>query len=373
MGTSERIAQLWTYGYTVGKLRVYQISLALQDCEFRLDGLCFGRAFVHTQGMVRVGVDENLAPQLLVDFPPEAEIVRIPRKPSTILEVDFWILVFARKDDRETFVHLRGVKVVQSMMAGVDWIAPWLPKEVMLCDGRGIHDVSASEWVLTAILSSLKSFPRYRDLQLREDWKGQASVPNNFLNERGAQVGQYQILGDDLAGKTVLIVGYGSIGAAIETRLKPFGVKVVRMARSFREEPEVFAIAELHRLLPQADVVVLIVPLTPETHGLMGATEIGLMKREALLVNAARGPVVATEALVEALEQHRIRAVLDVTDPEPLPPGHPLWSAPNCMITPHVGGSTPEFIHRAFRFGAEQVMRFLAGEELKNVVTETGY
>jgi phosphoglycerate dehydrogenase-like enzyme len=323
--------------------------------------------------MVRVGVDENLAPQLLVDFPREAEIVRIPRRPSTILEVDFWIVVFARKDARETFARLSGVKVVQSMMAGVDWIRPWLPKEIVLCDGRGIHDTSASEWVLTAILASLKRFPRYRDLQLRQEWKGQASVSDDFLNEAGVQIGQYQILGEDLAGKTALIVGYGSIGAAIETRLKPFGAKILRLARSPRNEPEIFSVTDLHCLLPQADILVLIVPLTPETRGMIGAAEIGLMKHGSLLVNAARGPVVVTEALVEALEQHRIRAVLDVTDPEPLPVAHALWSAPNCMITPHVGGSTPEFIHRAFRFGAEQVRRFLAGEELENIVTEAGY
>jgi phosphoglycerate dehydrogenase-like enzyme len=220
----------------------------------------------------------------------------------------------------------------------------------------------------------LKRFPYYRDMQLRHEWKGQASIPNGFMDVGGAQVGQYAVLGDDLAGKIVLIVGYGSIGAAIEARLKPFeGRKVLRIARSTRKEPEVFAIGQLHSLLPEADIVVAIVPLTPETHGLIGADEFALMKPGALLVNAARGPVVNTKALVEALQQNRIRAVLDVTDPEPLPAGHPLWSAPNCMITPHVGGSTPEFIHRAFRFGAEQVRRFIAGEKLDNVVTEAGY
>jgi phosphoglycerate dehydrogenase-like enzyme len=150
-------------------------------------------------------------------------------------------------------------------------------------------------------------------------------------------------------------------------------VTVVRVARSARKEPEVFAVSELHRLLPEADVVVLIVPLTDETKGLIGAVEIGLMKRGALLVNAARGPVVVTDALVEALVEKRIRAALDVTDPEPLQVGHPLWSAPNCLITPHVGGSTPEFIYRGFRFAAEQVRRFAAGEPLENVVTDAGY
>jgi len=329
--------------------------------------------FVHTQKMVRVGVDENLAQELLIDFPREAEIVRIARRPSGVQDVDFWIIPFARKSAQATFQHLRGVKVVQSMMAGVDWITPWLPKDVVLCDGRGLHDISASEWVLTAILTSLKKFPYYRDMQLQQEWKGQASVPDGFMKVGGAQVGQYAVLGDDLAGKTVLIIGYGSIGAAIEARLAPFGVKIIRVARSARQEPEVLAVSQLRKLLPEADVAVAIVPLTAETHGLIGATEIGLMKPGALLVNGARGPVVVTEALVEALQQHRIRAAVDVTDPEPLPAGHPLWSAPNCMITPHVGGSTPEFIHRAFRFGAEQVRRFIAGDELENVVTDAGY
>jgi phosphoglycerate dehydrogenase-like enzyme len=323
--------------------------------------------------MVRVGVDETLAPELLADFPPEAEIVRVPRHPTVTLDVDFWILVFFRRDAAETFSHLRGVKVVQSMMAGVDWIRPWLPKDITLCDGRGIHDISTSEWTLTAILSSLKRFPLYRDLQLRHEWGGQASVRDGFLNETGTNVGQYRILGEDLAGKSVLIVGYGSIGAAIEARLTPFGVTVTRVARTQKQEPKVHAVDELHDLLPHADIIILIVPLTPGTRGLIGAREIALMKRGALLVNAARGPVVDPDALLEALTSHHIRAAADVTEPEPLPAGHPLWSAPNFLLTPHVGGSTPEFIHRAFRFGAAQLRRFIAGEPLENIVTDAGY
>jgi phosphoglycerate dehydrogenase-like enzyme len=323
--------------------------------------------------MVRVGVDESVAAELFADFPREAEIVRLPRGISSPVEVDFWILQFPRKDAAQTFQQLRGVKVVQSTMAGVDWITPWLPKDITLCDGRGIHDISASEWVLAAVMATMKRLPLYRDLQTKQEWRGFATKADELTEELGAARGQYRVLAEDLAGKTVLIVGYGSIGAAIEARMTPFGVTVLRVARSAREQPKVSAISELHLLLAKADVVVLIVPLTDATRGLMGAKEMALMKRGALLVNAARGPVVVTDALVDALQEGRIRAAVDVTDPEPLPAGHPLWSAPNCLITPHIGGSTPEFIYRAFKFGAEQVKRFVAGEPLENVVTDAGY
>jgi phosphoglycerate dehydrogenase-like enzyme len=323
--------------------------------------------------MVRVGIDEHLADELLVDLPPEAKIVRIPRQPSGELEVDFWILPYSRKDAEVVSPHLRGVKAAQAMMAGVEWVLPWLPKGIVLCDGRGVHDISVSEWVLTAILASMKRFPFYRDLQHQQKWRADAAANDPFLTLDGAHAGQYPLLCEDLEGKTVLIVGYGSIGAAIEGRLKPFDVRILRIARTRREGPQVHATSDLHQLLPQADIVVVIVPLTEETASLIGAPELALMKPGALLVNAARGAVVDTEALLAALQQQKIRAVLDVTDPEPLPPGHPLWAAPNCMITPHIGGSTPEFIHRAFRFGAKQIKRFIAGEELENVVTEAGY
>lgn len=327
--------------------------------------------------MVRVGVDENLSQELLLGFPAEAEIIRIPKGQSAPLDVDFWILPFARKNAEETFAKLRGVKVVQSLMAGVDWILPWLPKDVTLCDGRGIHDISASEWVLGAILATLKRFPHYRDLQSIGDWRGFALPGESLEQEPGPARGQYRVLAEDLAGKHVLIVGYGSIGEAIEARLTPFGVTISRIARSARrgtgDTPEVHAIAELPALLPGADVVVLIVPLTAETRGLISSPQLALMRPGALLVNAARGPVVDTAALVDALQQGRIRAALDVTDPEPLPVGHPLWTAPNCLITPHIGGSTPEFIRRGFRFAAEQVHRFARGEPLQNGVGEEGY
>jgi len=336
----------------------------------RCDG---SRPWGKLASMVRVGVDENLAEELLADFPAEAQIVRLGRTLPNPVDVDFWILPFYRKDAQNAFPHLRGLKVAQSLMAGVDWILPWLPPGVTLCDGRGIHDISASELVLAMILASMKRLPLYRDLQGKHQWKGFATVTDGFLTEQGAARGQYTILAEDLAGKTVLIVGYGSIGAAIEARLAPFGVSVLRVARSVRETPRVHAVTEMDALIPEADVVVLIVPLTDDTRGMFGEKQMRAMRPGALLVNAARGPVVDTNALVQLLEERRIRAAVDVTDPEPLPEDHPLWSAPNCLITPHIGGSTPEFIYRAFRFAAQQVRRFAAGEPLENVVTQAGY
>lgn len=323
--------------------------------------------------MVRVGVQAALPERLLHLLPAEAEIVRIPKEPTEMYDVDLWVIPFGRNQAEAVLPHLRGVKVAQSLMAGVDWILPWLPKGIVLCDGRGVHDISASEWVLSAILATYKWLPHYRDLQTAQTWKGQAQEAVFTDEENKNSNGLYRILADDLHGKRVLIVGYGSIGAAIERRLLPFEVEIVRVARTAKESPQVHAIAELEHLLPGADVVVMIVPLTAATRGLIGEREFGLMKHGALLVNAARGPVVDTDALVKALTEHRLRAALDVTDPEPLPAGHPLWSAPNLLLTPHIGGSTPEFIERAFKFVGEQVSRFAKGEALENVVNDAGY
>jgi phosphoglycerate dehydrogenase-like enzyme len=168
----------------------------------------------------------------------------------------------------------------------------------------------------------------------------------------------------------VLIVGYGSIGAAIERRLIPFDVSVLRVARRGRDG--VAPVERLPELLPKADIVVVIVPLTTATTGLVDAEFLSAMADGALLVNAARGPVVDTDALLAELRKERLRAVLDVTDPEPLPEGHPLWSAPGLLLTPHVGGSVPGGMRRAFRIVAEQLAAFVQGKEPPNLVVD-GY
>lgn len=239
------------------------------------------------------------------------------------------------------------LRVVQTLSAGVDNLRGRVPPGVTLCNGRGIHDASTAELALTLTLASLRGIPEFVRAHDRHAWT---------FERRPA-----------LADKRVLLVGYGAVGAAAEARLLPFEVDVVRVARTARGG--VHPIAALPDLLPEADVVVLVVPLTSETRGLVDAGFLGRMKEGALLVNVARGPVVVTEDLVAALHAGRIRAAVDVVDPEPLPPGHPLWTAPNLLISPHVGGATSAMWPRAHRLVRDQLRRYAAGEPLANVMS----
>ncbi|MDV9201830.1 2-hydroxyacid dehydrogenase [Streptomyces sp. Wh19] len=250
------------------------------------------------------------------------------------------------------------VRVVQTLSAGIDHVEPalgLLPAGALVCNAKGVHEASTAELTLTLILASLRGVPGFVHGQDKEEWRS----------------GFYPALAD----KSVLIVGYGSIGSAIEDRLAPFEcARVVRVARSARATAHgpVHPLEDLSALLPEADVVVLSTPLNPSTQGLVDAKFLAAMADGALLVNVARGGVVDTEALLIELQSGRLRAALDVTDPEPLPAGHPLWHAPNVLITPHVGGSTSAFLPRAKRLLAGQLSRFAAGEPVENVVRTIG-
>ncbi|MFE6728015.1 2-hydroxyacid dehydrogenase [Streptomyces californicus] len=254
--------------------------------------------------------------------------------------------------------EMRGVQVVQTLSAGIDHVEPGLgslPPGVRLCNAKGVHEASTAELTLALVLASLRGIPGFVHGQDAEEWRS----------------GFYPALAD----KSVLIVGYGSIGSAIEDRLAPFEcARVARVARSARASARgpVQALDELPALLPESDVVILSTPLNPSTRGLVDAEFLAAMPDGALLVNVARGGVVDTKALLAELESGRLRAALDVTDPEPLPADHPLWHAPNVLITPHVGGSTSAFEPRAKRLLAAQLTRFAAGEPVENVVRTTG-
>ncbi|HEX2761968.1 MAG TPA: NAD(P)-dependent oxidoreductase, partial [Rhizomicrobium sp.] len=246
-------------------------------------------------------------------------------------------------------------------------LRPLIPADITLCSARGVHDAPTAEWAVTATLAMQKYLPFYAELQRRADWAGKDKAEDIYLLSEGAKrEPDCPVLVEEAADKTVLIVGYGSIGAAIEVRLAPFGCQFLRIARSAREG--VAPVSALDALLPQADIVILTTPLTRETRGLIDGERIARMKRGALLVNAGRGAVVVTDALVKALNEGRIRAALDVTDPEPLPADHPLWRAPNLLITPHLATDTPRFMGRAFAFAGEQAQRFARGEKLLNII-----
>lgn len=242
------------------------------------------------------------------------------------------------------------LRVVQTLTAGVDNVWEHLPDGVALCNARGVHDASTAELVVGLAIASLRRIDDFARAQQRGEWIA----------------GRYEALAD----KRVLIIGYGSVGEALERRLLPFETEVVKVARTPRAD--VHGFDALPDLLPHADVVVLLCPLTDQTRGLVDRDFLSRLKDGALLINAARGPVVVTDDLVAALHTGRIKAAVDVTDPEPLPADHPLWSAPGVLISPHVGGNTSAFLPRARRLVAAQVARFAAGEPVSNVMTPPG-
>jgi phosphoglycerate dehydrogenase-like enzyme len=266
-------------------------------------------------------------------------------------DTEFWAPQFlTRAPSPEEFDRLPKLRVVQLLSAGADLWVDQTPTHVTLCDGRGVHSSSTAEWAVGAVLAYLRGFPAFIIAQARREWASQIT--------------------DELAGKRVLIVGAGDVGEAIAARLAPFEVTLTRVAR--RARAGVHPISALPDLLPEHDVVILVVPLTPATTGLVDPEFLRRMPDGALLVNAARGQVVQTDALVAELSTGRIAAALDVTEPEPLPPDHPLWTMPNVLLTPHVGAAVTGLMRRACGLAAAQIRRYVAGQPLINVVAD-GY
>jgi len=276
--------------------------------------------------------------------------------PDSIAEVELVVAPYMHPAPAvmERVGEMTSLRVIQLLSAGYDNFLPFLPEGVQLCNAAGVHDASTAELAISLALASNRHLDTYARNMTTGTWG------NDFSTS--------------LADRHVLIVGYGRIGAAIEHRLSGFEVgSVTRVARRARVgDVPVHPIEELPTLLPRAEVVFVVTPLTAATEHLIGAAELAAMPDGALLVNVARGKVVDTDALVAATASGRIRAALDVTDPEPLPPDHPLWRTAGVLISPHVGGQSTAFYPRMQSLVREQLARFAAGQPLANVVAGPG-
>ncbi|MEV6831940.1 2-hydroxyacid dehydrogenase [Amycolatopsis sp. NPDC051102] len=269
--------------------------------------------------------------------------------PGALGDVEFYVLPYDRGPEPPKLIkELPSLRVVQSLSAGVEALVSLLPDGVLLANGRGLHDLSVAEHALALIHAGQRDLPRWFAQQARGSWVREHTR--------------------SLADSRVLLVGYGAIGQAIERQLVAAEAVVTRVASRARPAEGVHGVDELDALLPQADIVVLVLPDTPGTRGLIGAEQLAALPDDALLVNVGRGTAVDTDALLAETRTGRLRAGLDVVDPEPLPADHPLWTVPGVVITPHIAGGSASFYPRAKKLAAEQLRRYVRGEELLNLV-----
>lgn len=271
--------------------------------------------------------------------------------PASADQVEFFVVPYLKGEEVLAGAdRLPNLKVVQTLTAGYENFLPHVPAGATLCNAAGVHDASTAELAVALALASGRHLDTFARNQPTGRWD--------------------PVFGTALADKRVLILGYGRIGKAIERRLAGFEVgSITRVAHRARDgEPPVHANGDLPELVGEADVVFVIAPLTAETDGMVDADLLARMPDGSLLVNVARGRLVDTDALVAETRTGRLRAALDVTEPEPLPPDHPLWQIPNVLISPHVGGASSAFWPRGDRLIAAQLRRFVAGEPLENVI-----
>ena len=270
-----------------------------------------------------------------------------PADTSDLSEVTFYVPTYmGGRPALELTKKMPNLKILQVPNAGYDDALEFLRPGITLCNGRGIHDDSTAELAVGLTIASLRGFATFVRDQDKGEW-----VNKNY---------------DSINDRKIGIVGFGSIGTTIARMLSGFSVEIVAFTQSGRDNT--IAITDLDKHLPSLDVVILILPLTKESKHLFDARRLALMKDGALLVNVARGPIVDTDALVKELNSGRITAGLDVTDPEPLPKGHPLWSAKGVLISPHVGGNSSAFEKRARRLIESQLDLLAQGKPLNNVI-----
>ncbi|HEY2280099.1 MAG TPA: 2-hydroxyacid dehydrogenase [Streptosporangiaceae bacterium] len=243
--------------------------------------------------------------------------------------------------------ELPKLRLVQTLSAGVELWEGKLPDGVLLSNARGAHGGATAELATAGLLAVYREVPQFLAQQAEHRWDQHPT--------------------ETLDGKRVLVLGAGDLAQSLRSQLEPFGATVTLVGRSARDGVRSFE--EVPGLLGGHDAVVLMVPYNDQTRHLADAAFLARMPDQAVLVNVARGPVVDTDALLAELTAGRLRAVLDVTDPEPLPPDHPLWDAPGVLIFPHVGGSTAGMTDRAWRVAAAQIGAFAAGQDPPNLVS----
>ena len=245
-------------------------------------------------------------------------------------------------------LRMPNLQVVQLPNAGYENALEFARPGLTICNASGVHDDSTAELAVGLTIASLRGFHEFVGNQIRGQWV------RSF----------HKSLSDCRVG----IVGFGSVGRRIKENLSGFAVEVIAFTRSGSNDSKMMS--QLDAELPHLDVVILSMPLNEESRGLFDARKLALMKDGAVLVNVARGRIVDTDALVAELNSGRILAALDVTDPEPLPEGHPLWKAKGLLISPHVGGDSTAFEPRFRKLLEEQLRRLDSGEKLKNIVYE---
>ena len=273
---------------------------------------------------------------------PEAEVL-VTERPSN-------------PERRTRVARIKGLQHVHLLSIGYEWVLEHLPQHTTLTNSRGAVEDATAEHCLALTLASLRELPQALEQQSEQRWE--------------------RIWTSSLHGSTVLLLGAGGVGSAIAERLAPFkparAITVASKSRTLDDGTVVHGTDAIEALLPQADVVIVALPHTARTEKLVNAEFLARLRDGALLVNIGRGPIVDTEALLQELDRGRLRAALDVTDPEPLPSGHPLWTAPNCMVTPHMAGDTGEFLKLVTELAVRQVRGLLAGDEPFNIVADRG-
>lgn len=300
---------------------------------------------------ITVGLPDTPALAHLGELPSNIDLLLVRDAPAALPDLAAAdLIVLSERIEQALDGLLAGptgrLSVIQTLSAGVNWLVGRVPAHITVCNARGVFDEPLAEWAVGAILAMQRGLIASRDAQARSAWL--PFVP------------------DELRGKRVVILGHGSIGTAIAERLRPFRVDIVGVGRTARDG--VRAVADLDDVLPGADILVSVLPLTSQTLHLLDARALSLLPGGALVVNAGRGATVDTDALTRELASGRLRAALDVVDPEPLPGDHPLWALPNVLLSAHVAGDSPTTDMAMFELVGDQIRRLAAGQSLLNEV-----